>query len=264
VYIAPDPPTGEFVKLASYDLEDYYKYFWDNRVDDWRLTANRYTVEELRCLYAPGGCSDSTWMPQDYPRSSPLILTDFPDSVFYFEPIYANAYRFGLETPFEKRFPEARKPGYRSVADVPADSADTYLTDDGYFKYYDYEYTITDLLPGEEYAVSVTSFDHGSFASGAEPLESAIAANIHIGTPSDSGLSCCVDPVGNVNCDPENTVDITDLQALVDHFFLSLSPLCCPEEADLSGHDGVDMLDLQLLIDHLHLTHSDLGPCPSR
>ncbi len=262
VYLAHDPPTSDYVKLASYDLEDFYKYFWDVAIEDWRLTRDRFTSEELRCLYAPDSCADSNWFPIDYSRSTPLIWPENSDSVFYFEPIYVNASRFGLETPFVRRFPEAPKPAFGSVADVPADSTDRYLTDDGFFKYYEYEYTVTELLPGEVYSLSVTTFDYGSFIFEAAPLESAVSANSHTGVPLEGTLICCVDPVGNTDCDPEDNVDIGDLQTLIDHLFLSLTPLCCAEEADLDGLNGVDMLDLQLLVDHLLLTRPPLGSCP--
>jgi len=53
VYIAHDPPTSDYTKLASWDLEDFRKYRWDAVINDWRLTTNRFTTEELRCLYAP-------------------------------------------------------------------------------------------------------------------------------------------------------------------------------------------------------------------
>jgi hypothetical protein len=264
VYIAHDPPTSGHVKLASYDVEDFYKYVWEAEIEDWRLTANRFTVEELRCLYAADSCADSNWFPQDYSRSTPFIWPEHPDSVFYFEPINANASRFALETPFVKRFPYAPKPAFGSVSEVPPDSADLYLTDDGYFKYYEYEYTLTDLLPGEVYSLSVTTFDYGSFVLGTAPLESAVTANSLTGVPLEGTLICCVGSVGNVDCDLEDKVDIGDLQRLIDHMFLTLEPLCCVEEADLDRLNGINVLDLQLMIDHLLLTLSPLGPCPAQ
>lgn len=260
-YIAPGAPPADFVKLASYDIEDYYKYYWDAAINDWRLTSDRFTAREVRCLYAPEGCTDTAWSPLDFPRSTPLVLPESPDSVFYFEAIYANAFRFGLETPFVKRFPDSPEPPYDRVSEVPSDSTELYLTDDGYFKYYEYEYTITDLLPGEQYTIALTSFDYGSFVPGAEPLESAIGSNSYTAI-AGGGSACCVDPVGNIDCDSENTVDIADLQTLVDHQYLTLDPLCCTAEADLDGRNGVDMIDLQLLIDHLLLSHAPLGSCP--
>jgi hypothetical protein len=52
------------------------------------------------------------------------------------------------------------------------DGADTiFLTDNGYIKYYEYEYTIEGLLPTVPYWVNVTAFDYGSPKSGLGALE---------------------------------------------------------------------------------------------
>ncbi len=264
VYIATEPPATAFVKLASYDVEDYFSYSWDRRISDWRLTTSRLTVEDLRCLYAPDGCDDSSWSPTDYSRSAPFIWPENADSVFYFEPVNNNSSRFGSETPFVKRFPEEPRPPYSTVQEVPADSIAKYLTDDGFFRFYEYEYTVVDLLPDEDYALAVTTFDFGTFVPESLPLESAPSDNALSGIPLGGSLICCVDQVGNVDCDPQDKVDIGDLQALIDHLFLTLSPLCCADEADMDGLNGVNMLDLQLIIDHLLITHQPLSPCPSR
>ncbi|MCP4684997.1 MAG: hypothetical protein GY867_06045 [bacterium] len=77
-------------------------------------------------------------------------------------------------------------------------------------------------------------------------------------TPS----SCCVGDMGNVDCDPTDMVDVTDQQVLIDHLFLSLTPLCCEEEADLDYSGFVDVTDLSIINDHLFLSLAPLGPCP--
>jgi hypothetical protein len=75
-------------------------------------------------------------------------------------------------------------------------------------------------------------------------------------------VGCCVGDMGNVNCDPYDVVDITDLQVLVDHLFISLAPLCCEEEADLDYSEEVDVTDLNILNDHLFISLDPLDPCP--
>jgi len=264
VYLATQSSGSDFAHLASYDVDDYYLYYWDTGLDDWRQATHRFTLEALRCRYAPDGCSDTAWFPQDYPRATPYIWPSNPDSVFYFEPINANASRFGVETPIVKSYPEAPRPPFKSVNDVPTDSLDLYVTDDGYFKYYDYDYTITGLIPGEEYSLALTCFDYGSYVPGALPLESALSANTLSGVPLEGSMVCCVDPVGNVDCDAEDNVDVGDLQRLVDHLFLSFAPLCCSEEADLNRDGVINMVDLGVMLDHLMLSKAPLGPCPVR
>lgn len=72
---------------------------------------------------------------------------------------------------------------------------------------------------------------------------------------------CCLPPtVGDLNQSGE--VDITDLQVMVDHQFLTLSPLVCDAEGDMDFSGGVDITDLQILIDNQFLTLTPLPPCP--
>jgi len=75
--------------------------------------------------------------------------------------------------------------------------------------------------------------------------------------------SCCQgESMGNIDCDSGDIVDITDVQVLVDHLFLSLQPLCCVDEADLDLTLEVDITDLSILIDNQFLTLTPLPPCP--
>jgi len=63
---------------------------------------------------------------------------------------------------------------------------------------------------------------------------------------------CCSGITGNVDCDPENRVDISDLATLLDHLFVTFKPLCCDDEANIDGTDGVDGSDLSWLINYLY------------
>ncbi|RME25073.1 MAG: hypothetical protein D6800_07990 [Candidatus Zixiibacteriota bacterium] len=75
--------------------------------------------------------------------------------------------------------------------------------------------------------------------------------------------NCCHGASGNVNCDPDDVVDVGDLTQLIDHLFISFPPLCCPEEANINGDpDGtVDVGDLTVLIDHLFINFTPTAPC---
>jgi len=74
---------------------------------------------------------------------------------------------------------------------------------------------------------------------------------------------CCEGITGNVDCDAEQTVDLTDITRLIDYLYLSRAPLCCPEEADVNSSGGEpDITDITKLIDHLYLSHSALPDCP--
>ncbi len=76
---------------------------------------------------------------------------------------------------------------------------------------------------------------------------------------------CCTGPsVGNVDASPDNLVTMGDLTTLIDHLFISLTPLGCVEEGnvDLSADGLVTMGDLTALIDALFISLAPLPACP--
>jgi hypothetical protein len=75
--------------------------------------------------------------------------------------------------------------------------------------------------------------------------------------------SCCVDSTGNVNGDPLDITDISDLTYLVNHLFITFDPIGCPEEANTNGDaEGiVDISDLTALVNNLFVTFAPLAPC---
>lgn len=162
VYVARDERNSSYSLVASYDKEDYNKWVEDG--NQWVLYEEPFTLDSLSSLYADG---DPDFNPLDYTRSAPMSGPG--DSVFAFEMQDFNASVFGVSTDICKRFPNQPRPGSLD----PADALPGELTEDGYYKYYEYEYEITDLLPSVEYWVNVTAFDYGSPRSGLLSLESS-------------------------------------------------------------------------------------------
>ncbi len=76
-------------------------------------------------------------------------------------------------------------------------------------------------------------------------------------------ISCCTGLTGNVDGDPADEVNLSDLSTLIDHLFVSLAPLPCPAEANVDGSvDGlVGLPDLSILIDNLFLSFGATAPC---
>ena len=72
---------------------------------------------------------------------------------------------------------------------------------------------------------------------------------------------CCVGSRGNVDCSPDGVVSLSDLTMMIDHLFITLGPLCCPNEADLDGEKGCSLGDLTKLIDNMFVTLSPLPQC---
>jgi hypothetical protein len=76
---------------------------------------------------------------------------------------------------------------------------------------------------------------------------------------------CCVCPTrGNVDNSTDCLVTMSDPTVLIDHLFISLTPLVCPEAAnvDASADGLITMGDMTVLIDHLFITLAPLPPCP--
>ncbi|MFZ5979531.1 MAG: FG-GAP-like repeat-containing protein [Candidatus Zixiibacteriota bacterium] len=75
--------------------------------------------------------------------------------------------------------------------------------------------------------------------------------------------ACCIFYRGNTNCSDPDEPDISDITRLIDFLYISHSPLCCLEEADINGTGELpDISDITRLIDYLYLSHSRIVPCP--
>lgn len=72
---------------------------------------------------------------------------------------------------------------------------------------------------------------------------------------------CCVNLTGNVDCDPGDGSDISDLSALIDNLYISFVPLCCTAEANVDGQPGIDISDLSALIDYLYISFTRPAAC---
>lgn len=106
-------------------------------------------------------------------------------------------------------------------------------------------------------------FDHDLFKKNNKVRHIGRKGNLFLGlllllfcgmAPSMAHGACCEGIRGNADCDPAGTVDLGDLTALVDYLFISFSPLCCEEEANVDGLPGIDLGDLTALIDYLFIS----------
>jgi hypothetical protein len=172
IYMARDEREQSFSLVSSYDIENYDKYIWNYEKQPdpgWDLLEFPMTLKEIRCNYA-FNCDDSAFDPLRYRSSQPYRHRNYPESLFYWEKHLWNVSEFGVTSDIKKKYPNARDP-----RTVPLDllTPDDY-TDDGYLKYFEYEYTIKNILPTVPYYVSVTTFDFGWPASRLEPLETSI------------------------------------------------------------------------------------------
>jgi len=182
VWFARDDRPSSFSVVASYDKEDFNRWEFSEVSGTFSLKDRPFSLEELRCMYADS-CNDENWHPDQYTRVRPLIIPGGPgedDEIFYFVPqdfnrsILAND-PVNATTPIMKVYPNAPKPDVLDVDSLrvlfPNGQDTLYVTDEGFIKYYEYEFTIENLLPTVPYWVNVTAFDYGSPKSGLEALE---------------------------------------------------------------------------------------------
>jgi hypothetical protein len=185
VYVSRDDRAASFSPYASYDVEDYNKYQFTTAMpgggSGFVLKDLPFTREQLINLYGGG---NPNWDPESFTINNQYRLPGFlTDSIFYFAPQDFNQSELGVTTPIHKIYPDAPKPTILDADSIPANARDSFLTEDGYFKYWEYEYVIEPLLPTVPWFVNVTAFDFGSPQSGLGSLETSVTVNYEIAYP---------------------------------------------------------------------------------
>jgi hypothetical protein len=107
-------------------------------------------------------------------------------------------------------------------------------------------------------------FVNWSDASTANPrTDIGVSGNISVIANFAKDAGCCVNLTGNVDCDPADGTDISDLTALIDNLYIAFTPLCCKEEANIDGSlDGnADISDLTALIDYMYISFTLPAAC---
>ncbi len=171
IYIGRDERETSLSLAASYDKENYDKFVYNSSVETYIVGDIPMTLEQIRCAYADS-CNDETFDPLLFSRTSPMY---YADSLIFFRKHSFNA----EQSAVTKVYPNARDPRL-----IDADSlVDNDYTEDGYFKFFEYEYTIENLLPSVGYWVNVTTFDFGSPKSGLKALETSKTLNIQQAYP---------------------------------------------------------------------------------
>jgi len=181
IYLGRDNRSTSYSLISSYDVENYNRYIFNDTRNLWELKDPPFSLDSLRCLYADS-CNDPTFDPRDYSRTNPLEHSSYPGQQFYFEPQDFNASDIGGAGYISKVYPNQPPPSHP----LP-DSADPEeLTAEGMFKYYEYMYTIENLLPTIPYWVNVTAFDYGSPQSDLPSLETSVTVGAKDVYPSSS------------------------------------------------------------------------------
>jgi hypothetical protein len=161
VYYSMGDRLSDYILLASYDKEDYKVFEFISRYDSlyWTQIALPITGDSLRKLYGAG--FDPTLYYDEYH----YFKDPFTGRIYYFLSQDWNQSRLDDPRLIHKVYPEA------SISDL----SDT--TDEGWLRYYEYEYEIPNLQPSIPYHFSVTAFDYGSLRINLGALESSPLLN---------------------------------------------------------------------------------------
>lgn len=179
IYLGRDEREESLAMIGSYDVRNYDKFIriTPGAEPVWISAGVPFTLEELRCLYGSGPepCQDSAFDPLDYTVMTPYHHPRFPnDSVFRFDPHGHNTAGSPQANSIRKIYPEMPDPRTLPADDITPDM----YTEEGLLKFYEYEFTIEELLPTVPYYVSVTAYDFGSPEAGLYPLESNKTADL--------------------------------------------------------------------------------------
>ncbi len=162
-----------FVLLNSYDRDDFNRWTYVRNHQAWELLDIPFTLAQLLSMYGQG------FDPFQHDVDHPLLVPNpsGEDSIFYFVPQDWNQSNLLDTFQIHKVYPDQPYP-----STIDPDSAAIYypdeLTENGEFKYFEYEYIVRDLLPSLLYYVTVTAFDYGSPGFGLTSLETSPLINV--------------------------------------------------------------------------------------
>ncbi len=153
VYYGEDNRGSDYVLLAGYDVDDYNVHHFNTTTQLWEISETPITRDSLdRWLGAD-------FDPGQYDRPEASYFDD--GKAYYFAPQDWNSSDLTDPYGIHRVYPDAD----------PNDAADT--TEEGFLRYYEYEYILDNIQPSIPYYVTVTSFDYGSRKMALSALESS-------------------------------------------------------------------------------------------
>jgi hypothetical protein len=185
VWYSYTPSATGFSVMASYDLEDYTRYTWNPGRQLWEIKSKDtpFGIDYLKSLYG------QDFDPHLYDRDHPLYWYDVDDDttyVYYFITQDWNRSDLRDTLGIHKVWPDEPPPTKTNLDTARMHYPEELTEDRLFFKYYEYEYIIRNLLPSQLHYVSVTAFDYGSPASGLESLETPAEKNFIAEYPQHS------------------------------------------------------------------------------
>ena len=105
---------------------------------------------------------------------------------------------------------------------------------------------VFDLVDGRRYFFAIRTVDDAGNWSAISNVVSLVVTG------------SCVGLAGNVDCDPADIINLSDISALVNHLFIIEGPIACGGEANVNGDLSVNLSDLTYLVSYLFYQ----GPSP--
>jgi len=174
VYLSLSDRDDDFILYDSYDRDNYDRWEYHIGYQSWVLKRRPFDLSTLRAMYG------ENFEPLDYYDINTLFrvydanLGDYTG--YFFSRHDWNESNLRDTMRIHKIYPDQSYPSTFNL-----DSAAIYypdeLTDDGYLKYFEYRYVFRNLLPSQEYYVSVTTFDHGYAERSLTPQETSPTMN---------------------------------------------------------------------------------------
>ncbi|MDD4050381.1 MAG: hypothetical protein PHR28_00600 [candidate division Zixibacteria bacterium] len=160
VYMGKEDRLTDFVLLSSFDIEDYIIWQYSDLLGDWVKQGLPVTGDSLKILYGPD------FDPTQYDNQYHAFTDPITGAYRFFAPQDWNQSDLSDPLKIHKLYPDASR-------DNPDDT-----TEEGYMRYYEYEYVIDNLQPSEPCYLSVTAFSRGSLDENVGVLETSPLINV--------------------------------------------------------------------------------------
>lgn len=163
VYMSEGTRISDFVLVAATDIVNFNRHEWNETIQRWEISTVPLTSDSIRQIYSAG--FDPLLYPDAQHNFSALDEANPTGRYAYFTPQGWNSSDLANPRQIHRVYPDAEITN-------PADT-----TDDGFHRYYEYEYTIDNLPPARPLYVAVTAFDYGSRTYQLSELESSRLTN---------------------------------------------------------------------------------------
>jgi hypothetical protein len=163
LYYGEDNRLSDYVRLATYDVEDYNVYSFNARLRRWNIGEVPLRRDSLQKIFG------ADFDPNLYARPDESCFNN--GIAYYFIPQDWNYDDLSNPLGIHRIYPGSD----------PQDPSDT--TDEGFHRYYEYEFVIDNLQPSKPYYLSVTAFDYGSRKAALSSLESSPNINAVMAYP---------------------------------------------------------------------------------